>query len=136
MSIFTGVVFSIRARSDAHILLSEQPVSSDYNLTENFVEVVIGGWANTKSLIRIEDLVTEENRIETPYYLDGDSFNDFWITWGNNVIRVGRGLQAGAQMFMEKEYPSTINLNRMAIFSGYGSDGTWKIRTGTVSYNW
>ena len=34
-----SVRFSVKARSDAHILLSKQPVSSDRNLTDNFVEV-------------------------------------------------------------------------------------------------
>ena len=42
-----GVVFKVRACNDAHVALS-----SSTNLDRDMYEIVIGGWSNSKSVIR------------------------------------------------------------------------------------
>ena len=43
-----SITFTVRANNDAHVLLQKDR----FDYTNNVVEIVIGGWSNTKSVIR------------------------------------------------------------------------------------
>ena len=73
-----SVLFQIQNRNDAHILLKAG--ARDF-------EIVIGGWGNTKSVIR--------DRMQGPplssfqgIVCDENNFKKFMISWSFNVIRV------------------------------------------------
>ncbi len=73
------------------------------------------------------------------YLLDENTFRDFWMSWSDGVVRVGKGLQVGQDVIhedgnpnnkLEKAYPSTIDINYLALFNGYGADGDWRLYKG------
>ena len=80
--------FEVKAKTDAHILLSPCPECDGY-------EIVIGGWANTQSAIRDgKQKRTNELLKKTPNILSPTEFRQFWIeiTKGEEImISVGKG---------------------------------------------
>lgn len=124
-----NILFSIMAAHDAHIVLSEQ-LTENLN-GNNFVELTLGGWENTMSMIRVKTTGGEDGRVNTPHLLNEDKFQDFWLAWNSTCVVVGRGFIIGQQIFMQKDIPEVINYNYMGIFSGYGSGSSWVIYKGT-----
>ncbi len=68
--------------------------------------------------------------VDTPDILTNTEFRYFWITWSDGVIRVGHGFIIGEDIIMEKNYPTSTDINYLALFNGMGSDGIWKLYTG------
>ena len=75
-------VFNVRAPNDAIIAL---------NITSSkWYEVVIGGWANKKSVIRLRNTARKVLTVRHGKILDNKVFKDFWVSWKDKVIRVGK----------------------------------------------
>ncbi|XP_055389435.1 uncharacterized protein LOC129618612 [Condylostylus longicornis] len=74
--------FSVKAESDAQISLSNNARFIDPKIV-----IVIGGWENSASVIRINDVnVTKSN---TPDLLNDTEYRGFWIKWfqdGNILV--------------------------------------------------
>lgn len=68
--------FKIRSPHDAHIALTSAPADG-----EPIVEIFIGGWGNTKSVIRRNKQKPERAETETPDILNAGEFRGFWIRW-------------------------------------------------------
>lgn len=83
-------MFRIKAANDCHVALTSGPEESDPML-----EVFIGGWKNSKSVIRKNRTKPDVAESETPGILDGGEFRGFWIRWTDNVITVGKEGEAG-----------------------------------------
>lgn len=66
--------FRVRAPNDAHLILSGEP-----NETFPVIEVFIGGWGNTKSVIRYNKMKPDVAEIGTPNILSANDFRGFWI---------------------------------------------------------
>lgn len=64
----------MRAQSDAHLCLA-----GDASETHPLIEVFIGGWGNTKSVIRYNQAKPEVAECETPNILDAGEYRGFWI---------------------------------------------------------
>ncbi|XP_055389462.1 uncharacterized protein LOC129618629 [Condylostylus longicornis] len=76
--------FSVKAISDAHISLSNAA-----QLMVPKIIIIIGGWSNSASTIRINDIDVIKNN--TPGILDKDEFRGFWIKWSQDRnILVGK----------------------------------------------
>lgn len=70
-----GIVqFRVRAPNDAHLILSGEP-----NETHPVIEVFIGGWQNSKSVIRLNQNKPEVAETDTPNILSPNEFRGFWI---------------------------------------------------------
>lgn len=70
-----GVVhFKVRAPNDAHIAFTGEP-----NETHPIIEVFIGGWGNTKSVIRYNKEKPEVAECGTPDILNGNEYRGFWV---------------------------------------------------------
>lgn len=54
------------------------------------VEIFIGGWGNTKSVIRRNRTKPDKVEVETPNILNGDEFRGFWVRWANGNYSAGR----------------------------------------------
>lgn len=77
----SGIVnFKVRSAKDAHIALTSGPVESD-----PIVEVFIGGWDNTKSVIRKNRNKPEKVETPTDGILSAGEFRGFWIRWNDGV---------------------------------------------------
>ena len=113
---------------DAHIALSR-----DKNDSANTYEIVIGGWGNTQSLIRN---CIQCNHMDTAanqnYPLDCSQYRPFWVSWTDNVIKVGTGHDVSINRFLFWNVTSSPHaVNYLAVATGFGSTGTWKFEIST-----
>lgn len=89
-----GIVqFRVRAPNDAHLILSGDP-----NETFPVVEVFIGGWGNTKSVIRYNKEKPEVAEIGTPDILNANEFRGFWIRVTDGVCAFNIRLEMAASI--------------------------------------
>ncbi|XP_077981785.1 C3 and PZP-like alpha-2-macroglobulin domain-containing protein 8 [Glandiceps talaboti] len=111
-----SVNFKVKAKNDAHIGLSAGPQDKPA-----MYEIVIGGWRNTKSVIRRAK--HSELRVEasTPGILSPNEFREFWISYNNGVIRVGK--EGDQEAFMEWTDPDPLPVKYLGYSTGWGSDG-------------
>ena len=92
--------------------------------TDNNIEIVIGGWTNTKSVIRAthqpETAVVE---LEGPQ-VDINECKTFWVTWADNGdIKVGTGTVVGQNEIMAGNIVQDINY--VGFTTAYGGVGHW-----------
>lgn len=66
--------FRVRAPNDAHLALCGEP-----NETQPIIEVFIGGWGNTKSVIRYNKTKPEVAECGTPDILSPNEYRGFWV---------------------------------------------------------
>ena len=81
---------AIQADQAAFIFLSGKPANSiDYNTYFDYIELLIGGWLNTKSLIRVSTMGGFSGAVSTPNILNPHKncrsfclshFGQFYIT--------------------------------------------------------
>lgn len=116
--------FKVRAGHDAHLALTPAPVEA-----EPIYEVFIGGWSNSKSVIRRNRQKPDVVEVPTPGILDAGEFRGFWIRWYDNVITVGREGEAAA--FMSYDAPDLFPVNFVGICTGWGASGTWMLNNAT-----
>lgn len=85
----------------------------------------IGGWGNTKSVIRRNRTKPDKVEIETPGILNGGEFRGFWIRWDGGVVSAGR--EGEAIPFIAWTDPEPFPVAFVGVCTGYGASGTWKI---------
>jgi len=112
--------FKVRAANDAHVALA--PVAAE---AEPIYEVFIGGWGNTKSVIRRNRQKPDVVEVETPEVLNAGEYRGFWIRWYDNVITVGREGEAAA--FMSYDAPDLFPVSYVGVCTGWGASGSWLI---------
>ncbi|XP_067668692.1 uncharacterized protein [Haliotis asinina] len=117
----TSFKFKVRASNDAHVaLLQNEGVTNRY-----IYEIVIGGWANTQSVIRTG--MQHANRVTARHRpLSATRFRDFWISWDGGVISVGTGTTVGVGRFMSWRDPSPHTVRYIAVSTGWRSTGQWQ----------
>ncbi|XP_053617747.1 uncharacterized protein LOC128679486 isoform X2 [Plodia interpunctella] len=115
-----SVTFKVRAANDAHIALTVGPQESD-----PMYEVFIGGWGNTKSVIRRNRTKPEKVEIETPDILNGGEFRGFWVRWDGGIISAGR--ENEVIPFISWTDPEPFPIGFVGVCTGWGASGSWKI---------
>jgi len=113
------LTFDVKCKNDAHIaLLSSNAVDSP------MIEIFIGGWANTKSVIRFNQTKPEKAEVDTPDIVSDEEYRRFWVTFKKNVIEVGREDETSAFLsWTNDEDPFVVT--HYAFTTGWGSTGTW-----------
>ena len=57
----------------------------------------------------------------------------FWISWDNNKLSVGKGVQVGTSQFMSIDTSNyNYNIKYMMVSTGWGSQGQWNVLTGVT----
>jgi len=116
-----GVVnFKVRAPNDAHLILCGEPRDG-----VPCVEVFIGGWGNTKSVIRRDKTKPEKAEADTPHVLSPGEFRGFWIRVFDGVVTVGKEGEAAA--FLSWNDPQPFYINYFGVCTGWGASGSWII---------
>ena len=59
--------------------------------------------------------------------LNCDAYTTFWITWTDNVLKVGVGAELGVGELMHLNDDSMHALNVMSVATGWGATGQWGI---------
>ncbi|VDI25424.1 Hypothetical predicted protein [Mytilus galloprovincialis] len=115
------ISFKVKAKSDVHFALISG--NTEY---EQLYEIVIGGWTNTKSVIRTVKQGAHVS-LKKGTFLDKGIFKVFWISWNDNTINVGRGLEAASgTIFLKWTNPTGLRPIRNAgFYTAFGSTGEW-----------
>jgi len=112
--------FKVRAPNDAHIALAPGPAES-----EPITEIFLGGWGNTKSVIRKNRQKPDVVEVDTPGILNAGEYRGFWIRWYQGVVTVGH--EGDVAAFMSFEDPYLHQVNYIGVCTGWGATGTWQI---------
>lgn len=127
------IIFKVKACGHAYVGLMSGPTESD-----PLHEIVFGGDYNSASFVRagksysLPDLV----RIDVPI-LDCNQHVEFWITWNDNTIDVGLGLQVTGSVFLTWTSSNPLlAIQNIGIATAHGSVGEWTFYTEgkTTSY--
>lgn len=117
-----GTVFRVKAAHDGHIALTSGEGESDPML-----EVFIGGWKNTKSVIRRNRSKPDVVEMDTPDILNEGEYRGFWIRWDGPLISVGK--EGEGSPFMRYETPEPYPINFIGVCTGWGATGSWIIES-------
>ncbi|XP_076637383.1 uncharacterized protein LOC143349763 isoform X4 [Colletes latitarsis] len=115
--------FRVKASNDAHVALTTGPQES-----QPMYEVFIGGWGNSKSVIRKNKSKPDVAEADTPGILSNDEFRGFWIRWNDDALSVGKEGEASAFLTYTDSEPLTVN--HFGLCTGWGASGEWLIEEG------
>lgn len=126
------VVFKVMASQDALVILSGRK-----DETQSVIEVIIGGYENTKSIIRYNR--TDVVVLSTPNILSSQEYRDFWIRSSDNVVTVGKGdaddLCKGSETkLLTWTYPELFKIKYYGFSTGLGVTGEWFVDTSYGEY--
>lgn len=117
----TYITFQVQACSDAHIALK-------YQKKKQPIEIVIGGWRNTRSCIR---LTPQDNCSVTTMgaMLDCAEYRQFTLYWTESQIFVKQGNRTAekSNIFLHLPLNFTISDIKVGISTGYGFSGKWML---------
>lgn len=102
----------MKASNDAHLALTASESEADPML-----EIFLGGWKNTKSVIRKNRTKPDVTEESTPDILNGSEFRGFWIRWTDNVITVGH--EGDAAAFMSYNNTDSFPINYVGVCTGW-----------------
>lgn len=91
-------------------------------------EIFIGGWNNSKSIIRKNRQKPDVAEISTPGILNGGEYRGFWIRWNNNVISAGR--EGEGEPFIQFADSDYVPISYVGVCTGWGATGAWIIEQG------
>ena len=109
----------MKCSNDAHIVL----LSSDV-VASPMIEVFIGGWANQKSAIRLNQSQPDKVKEPTPNIVSMDEYRRFWIRFKHHVIQVGK--EGDEEPFLNWENTDDpFTITHFGFATGWGSKGSW-----------
>lgn len=125
----TSITFQVMACNDAHIALSQSKGVD----TNNTYEIVIGGWSDQRSVIRdCKQCAHMDTTYNMAHPIDCNKYLPFWISWANNIIRVGTGSIVGKSQFMMWNDTAPHDVNYVAVATAWGSPGHWQFNVGKI----
>ena len=126
-----SVVFKVRACSDVHIGLARYPGISYVEM----YEIVIGGWDNTKSVIRTGmQQQTPEAELDESDTVSCEQSRHFWVSWVDGRIAFGRGTTVGAREMLHWQDPNPHEVTAVGITNAADYNGTWEFGLPTRKY--
>jgi len=125
-----SLTFSVNAKHDAHIALgsSKYAMVPGQRLIQDHYEIVLGGWGNTRSVIRKATLGADAVEASNISVLSYGLFREFRVTWDETTLKVERFINGQWKEFMA--ITRTLNMemiDRAYVLTGYGSAGAWKL---------
>jgi|GEM_PF-4230304 len=103
------ITFKARASSDVVFCLSPIDGTPLRNTNKSIYEFAIGGYDDTKSMIRTQNLKRTALLVNKEDVLDNVNFIDYWISKDGNILRAGIG-KPGEGEFMKwtDPYPQKV----------------------------
>lgn len=117
-----SVVFKARACSDVHVGLARYPGISYVEM----YEVVIGGWDNSKSVIRTGMQQSPKAELDERDMVDCEKSRPFWVSWIDGRIAFGRGTIVGSREYLYWQDPNPHEVTGVGITNAAGYNGTWE----------
>lgn len=88
-------------------------------------EIFIGGWGNSKSVIRKNRTKPDVAESNTPGILNPDEFRGFWVRWENGNITAG--YEGDAAPFLSFTDYERVPIEYIGVCTGWGARGSWII---------
>lgn len=117
--------FEVQASNDAHIALGPSSVQACERVIPEHYEIGLGGWANSKSIMRLEPGSTYHAAEFYGSVLDVFTYRKFKITWDASILKVEQwsGVEWSEMMQMDRDDRS---IDRAMVMTGWGATGLWK----------
>ena len=117
-----SIIFKVQASNDAHLGL----FTSAHDLN-NMYEIVIGGWGNSKSVVRKShggtDLVTVLGA-----QISSISMTEMWLSLSPlGKLSIGTGSTVGQNAWMSWTDPSPLTITEVVPMTGWGASGIWRL---------
>ncbi|XP_071104952.1 uncharacterized protein [Haliotis cracherodii] len=116
----TSLTFKVKTCGDAHVALKTLYQNSDTQM----YEVVLGGWRNSKSVLRrcaqCDSLVEYSGGV-----VSCSQYKQFWMSWSDGTVKAGRGGTVGQDEILSYRDPHPHAINYFAAATGWGSPGEW-----------
>ena len=131
----SAITLKIKANMDG--LIGLLPDVKTSFLDEQFYEIVIGGWSNTKTVVRKGGDFGRNNAEvdKASGFLNETEFRQFWVSWENNVIAVGYGDIIGKDViFSYDDSSAPYEINFLAFSSYAQNKGQFIYSSG--NYGW
>eukprot|EP00947_MAST-08B_sp_MAST-8B-sp1_P002574 g2574.t1 len=131
-----SITFSVQAVSDAHVAFFPD-FSNQITCTKGcgaampVYEIVIGGWGNTRSVIRRSMGGSEQATASTVGILDPAEASDFWADALNGLVRFGTGSVVGSNVVLQWQDPAPLTMRVVGVMTGWGATGEWVTRIRT-----
>ncbi|XP_062586604.1 uncharacterized protein LOC134248196, partial [Saccostrea cucullata] len=117
----TFLTFRARANNDFQIAIG----TDDCDNCGTHYEIIFGGWANTRSVIRYGIGGTECDSYSQTI-LNQTFFDNFWISWEGNYIQAGEGGTVGINIILNCTRSTPFDVKYIYIRTGWGSSGEWR----------
>ena len=115
-----SMVFRVLTCADAHIALA-----TNVGAFDEAYEVIIGGFNNTMSSIRYNKNGQSMVNVTTKGVLSCFMPREFWISWRDGSINVGRGGEVFVNTFLSWRDLEPDEVNVMQVSSGNGNRAAW-----------
>jgi hypothetical protein len=86
-------------------------------------QIFIGGWRNTRSVIRRNRVLPNKAEADTPNILSDAEHRGFWISWRGGLVEVGR--EGESSPFLKWKDPQSFDVRYYGISTGFGATGSW-----------
>lgn len=116
-----SVTVEFKGPSNCHIGLMALP-----NDTKPLTELILGGWNNTASVIRVNRESPDRVRVDTPNIVNASHFTTFHIEWRHGHLSVRQGGPRGP-LVMEAPEAVRFPVRFVAVRTGWGATGKWRI---------
>ena len=83
---------------------------------------MIGGWKNTKSVIRRNRVQIDMAKADTPKILSDAAYRGFWIRWDCGLVEVGK--EGELSPFLKWKDPEPFDFRYYGICTGWGATGS------------
>ncbi|XP_069104488.1 uncharacterized protein [Argopecten irradians] len=114
--------FAAKACNDVHVALMGRGGE-----TGKLYEIVIGGWQNSQSVIRIRKQGPQVD-VNRGRYLDCHKYLRFKITWYNGEIKVLRLVYNSWRTFLKWRDPIPLRVKSIGVSGGLWADVTWQAK--------
>ncbi|CAD5121951.1 DgyrCDS10412 [Dimorphilus gyrociliatus] len=124
----TAIIVAVRSCKEAYLQLHETTVDI---LNAFTYQIIFGGNDNTKiQIFKANNLVKEKTQVDM---LSCDEFHYFWITWSDNMLKVGQGPNYGDRQLIETPIQEREHLIAYSFFAENAVDmaippSSWRIR--------
>ncbi|XP_047984467.1 uncharacterized protein LOC125224994 isoform X1 [Leguminivora glycinivorella] len=116
-----SLTIKVRASNDANIGLSSHPRETD-----PLYEVILGGWSNTKSVIRKHCCMNPDKAVsQTNGILNSGESRGFWLNWDKGNFMAGREGETNPFILWQDPDPAPVAF--IGVHTGFGSTGVWDI---------
>lgn len=109
--------------SNCHIALSPEKQE-----VKPITELILGGWENTKSVVRLNlDKGNEKVKIETPKLVSKERFTNFLVIWKHGRLIV----KQGDTLLFEAKESILFPVKHVGVRTAWGATGKWKLFIGS-----